>query len=209
MPDMLFLFLLIIPIMIAAIGWMAQTHRHDYPLSRGAVDYKRIAWPVGKSGMYSPLVEPAEDAFPLHYKSPYNPPQNDMTNDALFLSIGRKLVEHGYLTEEQLSSDLASINIAVQSSSGYTPVLEDTDIVLASDEPYEQLVCEDVLHVPLPISEYTGQPYDPEWAVPLVKGGIPAPRVDRRLIGREYRCAKTQHITFDSVPDVGEDAWYW
>jgi hypothetical protein len=34
----------------------------------------------------------------------------------------------------------------------------------------------------LPISEYTGQPYDPAWGIQLL-----APSVDRRLIGKEHR----------------------
>lgn len=37
----------------------------------------------------------------------------------------------------------------------------------------------------LPISQYTGQPYDPAWSVWVGGGDPPAPSVDRRLIGRE------------------------
>ncbi len=32
---------------------------------------REIAWSVGKSGVIGPLVEPAPDAFPIRYRSPY------------------------------------------------------------------------------------------------------------------------------------------
>lgn len=126
--------------MVGIGAWMIRHWHYEYPLSSGAVDYKRIAWPVGKSGT---LPAPT-------WKS------GTVAEDTSLRGIPY------YLDAQNRPHPLP-----MQSTSSYTPVLEDTDIV-ATEEPYapdERLLCADVLH-----SEYTGQPYDPEWGVPIRKG---------------------------------------
>ena len=197
----------VVAALVAACAFV-RILRRDYPLSSGAVDYKRIAWPVGRSGVVGPLVEVADDAFPLRYTSPYNPPQNGSviasvqqniiwSNSNSYVVMTETGLMQSHDTFAEWNKNRAGIPPycldaqnrpfplpEISPSSDYTPILEDTDIV-CSDEPYapdEQLVRADTL----PLSPYTGQPYDPEWAIPLVKGGIPAPRIDRRLISKEY-----------------------